>query len=844
MSHTPNMIQLPNALIYSSDTDAIIPLREYLSHFGCQVFVNIRLSQEPEYFFVIGTDDFVTDILEKSQHLSCKILGIVWSYETLQIHKGLKNTCKLAVVAPDVWNQKTIEEIIQFLVISKDQFLGIGLGPQPPVVIKKQEEPKYLHTKITHPSIAKIVQEKSLPIQENIYQEAPPLQHAHLTSIHPEPSKDIRRISQIIASLYPPSPKRQHAFRLTSISKMGFLLVTLLLIGICCLLPYVFLFYHASVVVSCIKNSHASCIDKESSLLSRVVPWVASYDGFISESVSILLPNKKLPTTTFVSGMILTTDILSRFPTYRQEGQTFLRGVVSGDTQVPVLSLSQKLLRQTQDLTRLARDVRTLMSEMESLPVFPFGHVISVSTGSIKDDLSTLIGTLTQIEQLLSLYPVIGGFRTPVTYGVIFQNAGQLRPTGGLIQTVVVLTMDGGVISAKKVEDVALLDAGLRGHIAPPAPIQHILGQEHWYLGDSNWDPDFPTTAQKILWFYEKETGKALDGIIATTTQTIRNYLTNMGPLPLPDTQIVLTSDNFHEHILRQPETNILKNSSDTQHILGSTIETIHTSVSGGDGKAREIFSKTLIRSLETRETALYFPTDSLQQMVRLYGWERGVPKIPDCLGVSQKLFVCRGLPVQINEANLSSSALIPIITRSQSREIIIDEMGMVTQYTTRTITNDGANNENASYTAYLQFVFDQNMMVESVTVNGKTINQGQPQAPGSFPYWETSIQQNRLIAGVALITTPGESASITVSVKSETPLSFGPRGAFLEITTQRQAGIPTIPTSTIIRYPHQWTMSTLRGLLANSLAIQGQLEYNSDLSQDETMFLILKKNP
>ncbi len=201
-------------------------------------------------------------------------------------------------------------------------------------------------------------------------------------------------------------------------------------------------------------------------------------------------------------------------------------------------------------------------------------------------------------------------------------------------------------------------------------------------------------------------------------------------------------------------------------------------------------------------------------------------------------------MPHQINEAKFSSSGVIPGIPRSQSRELIIGEGGMLTQYATRTISNMGAGGEESPYTAYLQFVYGQNTVVESVTVNGQTIAQGQPQDPSTFPYWETNTLQNRLIVGVAVRIVPGASASVTATTKTETPIPFGPRGVFLEITTQRQAGIPTIPTSTIIRYPHGWNMSTLRSLLSNSLAIQGQLEYNSDLSQDETQYLILKKNP
>ena len=59
------------------------------------------------------------------------------------------------------------------------------------------------------------------------------------------------------------------------------------------------------------------------------------------------------------------------------------------------------------------------------------------------------------------------------------------------------------------------LDGQLKGHVDPPAPMRDLLGQEHWYLRDSNWDPDFKESAARAAWFYEKEGGVPVDGVIA-----------------------------------------------------------------------------------------------------------------------------------------------------------------------------------------------------------------------------------------------------------------------------------------------------------------------------------------
>ena len=66
-----------------------------------------------------------------------------------------------------------------------------------------------------------------------------------------------------------------------------------------------------------------------------------------------------------------------------------------------------------------------------------------------------------------------------------------------------------------QIQDVHVVDGQLKGHVDPPTPIKELLEQEHWYLRDSNWNPDFTISGEKAAWFYEKETGLKVDGVIA-----------------------------------------------------------------------------------------------------------------------------------------------------------------------------------------------------------------------------------------------------------------------------------------------------------------------------------------
>ena len=105
------------------------------------------------------------------------------------------------------------------------------------------------------------------------------------------------------------------------------------------------------------------------------------------------------------------------------------------------------------------------------------------------------------------------GHETPQTYLVVFQDPKELRSTGGVIRSFATFTMFQGEVSNFKKEHIALLDQQLTVNVIPPYPIS--LLSTAWSMHDANWFADFPTSAQKLIWFFEKSGGPSVDGVIA-----------------------------------------------------------------------------------------------------------------------------------------------------------------------------------------------------------------------------------------------------------------------------------------------------------------------------------------
>jgi hypothetical protein len=149
--------------------------------------------------------------------------------------------------------------------------------------------------------------------------------------------------------------------------------------------------------------------------------------------------------------------------------------------------------------------------------------------------------TVTQALDLSRALPILGGYPTATKYLFILQNNDELRPTGGFIGTYGLAQTAGGNLSLLETHDVYHLDMPVKDRFKtePPPELKKYLGVNNWYLRDANWSPDWPTSAQKIAWFYTQENNLLpqpnqldnLDLIIGLTPKAITDLLALTGPI-------------------------------------------------------------------------------------------------------------------------------------------------------------------------------------------------------------------------------------------------------------------------------------------------------------------------
>jgi hypothetical protein len=136
------------------------------------------------------------------------------------------------------------------------------------------------------------------------------------------------------------------------------------------------------------------------------------------------------------------------------------------------------------------------------------------------------------------------GSAAPRTYLVLVQNADELRATGGFISGAAWVTVSDGKLGAVSFEDSYAIDDLAQAYPDPPPPLREYMQSELWVFRDSNWSPDFPTSARAAIDLYGISRPGDVDGAIALDQRAIRALVDALGPLYVEGAPEPVTGNN------------------------------------------------------------------------------------------------------------------------------------------------------------------------------------------------------------------------------------------------------------------------------------------------------------
>lgn len=502
---------------------------------------------------------------------------------------------------------------------------------------------------------------------------------------------------------------------------------------------------------------------------------------------------------------ILLAKAASRVSAIGLVGKNLFTGMIKSDKPIQETSFYQLAL----DLEIFASELALLKTELSS---------------QLKGDLDINSNKLISAAKLLKQGGELFGFQGRRKYLVLLQNNMELRPTGGFIGSFGLLTFEQGKLIDIEIQDVYTADGQLAGHVDPPEKLKEHLGEANWYLRDSNWDPDFPTSARRAEWFLEKELGIKVDGVLAMDLEVIKKLIGLAGPLSITDFSTTVSEDNFYEKTQGFAQDGFFPGSTQKKDFLTATSRVLVDVLKQKDNELISL-GQVINWALDNRHMLIYLHNTEGQTAIKDLSWDGGVKQVNCQLSVvscqTDYLFVVDS-NVGVNKANyqLDRSFLLDV---SLGQDSIFHDLTI--SYSNKATSSDN----NLKYKNYLRvYTNSGSELISASIVNPVTGDKSQ------ITRLDKTKEYNKEVFGLLVEIPAGESRQVLLSwhqkIQEENALMF---------LWQKQSGTLNDPLTLKFRYPAD---KKLELNPSPSLTQDQILGYNTLLSGDLEVSALWKK--
>ena len=169
-------------------------------------------------------------------------------------------------------------------------------------------------------------------------------------------------------------------------------------------------------------------------------------------------------------------------------------------------------------------------------------------SGAIGDARTQLQSASRVVSLLNTLLDPAGDHR----FLLLAQDTLEARPTGGFIGSFGVLHVAQGKLTLERYEDSRTLPAP-DPPLDPPPDLAPSLPR-YWGLSNTDWWPDFPTSASVAKEMFKRQGGGDVDGVISVTEHLLGDLVGVLGPIQLPDYDKPVVEDGFDQRVVYEVE--------------------------------------------------------------------------------------------------------------------------------------------------------------------------------------------------------------------------------------------------------------------------------------------------
>ena len=519
--------------------------------------------------------------------------------------------------------------------------------------------------------------------------------------------------------------------------------------------------------------------------------------------------DRLLDVASSLSGVVLTsTHAVTK-------GQQLYHYVLNPDSQSSLTEISRSL--QT-DIQSLHQDLSLLLPSLKKLDLDSrLSFVTDIKR--VETKVPDLLDRLELGLSLLSILPQTLGEGSTRTYLVLLQNNAELRPTGGFIGSYALISFANGKLTNLSVEDVYSADGQLGGHVEPPAPIKKYLGP-HWYMRDSNWHPDFPTSSQQVQWFFEKETGRKVDGVIGIDLFTLKSILEASGPITLSDLNETITADNLFERAEYRSEVNFFPGSTQKRDFLTALTLTLLNKLKAGDIPLAPL-ARALSESLSSTNITISLNQPQLASLLEDKNWTGSLQNLTCPINFQDSN--CTGQTFALIEANLGLNKTNYFLKRKINHTVIVDKVGKIKHNIAVQYQNLSPSSTwpGGTYRTHTRLYVPVNTKLDTITFAGK------PLAPAAVTSLsKIGLQEISLDYEID----PQKSAELTFQLVSNQVLAVSQPLSSLSLNWQKQSGTDSDPLTVTVDYP-SFLLPTLLSLPGQTQT--GKLTFTLPFTKD-----------
>jgi hypothetical protein len=302
-------------------------------------------------------------------------------------------------------------------------------------------------------------------------------------------------------------------------------------------------------------------------------------------------------------------------------GENVLRSLDDFSAAESDKKLTEKLKILRDHLSAVLPDVAAASDKMYGVKIQAVPEDKREVFQILQGKLPQLVSSMKNLISVSDLLIKFLGDEVDKRYLVVFQNPGEIRPTGGFIGSLALVDFDRGELKNMEVPGGGSYDfrGSLKERIVSPGPLQLVAAR--WQLQDANWFFDFPTSAQKIKWFYEKSGGPTIDGVIAVNADLVAELLGIVGPIEMPEYGKTISKENFIEEVQKSVELEYDKVENKPKKIIGDLAPKLISKLLVAEPKQFGEILVMLLRALSQKNILLYSASPEIEHEIKNFDW-------------------------------------------------------------------------------------------------------------------------------------------------------------------------------------------------------------------------------